>query len=582
MNMVDVDFSKIKNRILLFLIKRQEQSAIKYNFIFAVAFLIMLYLGDVFLTLIGRTNIVIEFILTFIIFFASFVLSFCNKYVKIIITTIAMIFVAINLNCITYFNSPLTIDQIYAAFKEYGDVFDCFDQVWFIEFFILIPYALVIFLSIFYDKKYYRSSFSLWLLLYGFYWVYLLAMRGQYLYAVPIKTRVSVINSFRTIPWFLTHFNLKPDDDFPEETRKPYEIKKVNKNTPRVMFLIWGESTNPNYLSLFGKSRFIDDLKTTPKLEKIIANEKDKYTVLKAISSSSFTCPSTTLFFNLLHTPGNLFEIAHTEKQNLFTLAKQNGYKTHWLSVSASNVMETGAMPAEHIVAKDTHAPLPENKRDDYLLNEVKKLDLSEGKHFVVIQFHSLHETYDDNYALHRDEYEYFKLSKNDDRRTNSRKRYINNVMYLDYLLTETIKTAKEKDADYVVYTADHGECLGTDLTDLKDGDYYGHGKLGFCCMVVPFVFYQKNPDLSLKRSLEDKKVSTHYEISSLVANLLGYDVKRPNEEKDIFFMYQAFPARKSVEFKKVKREDGWFKELYQGTVLDYLIKTYNFKPKQR
>ena len=100
--------------------------------------------------------------------------------------------------------------------------------------------------------------------------------------------------------------------------------------------------------------------------------------------------------------------------------------------------------------------------------------------------------------------------------------------------------------------------------------------------MVVPFVFYQKNPNLSLKQKHESKKISTHYEISELVANLLGYDVKRPNEEKDVFLVYKAFPQRKNVKLKKLKRENGWFKELYQGTVLDYLIKTYNFKPKQR
>ena len=563
------------------LIVKQQQNTIKYNLLFSVAVVFMIYIGDLFLMLTGRSHVVFPILTSIIILAACFALSFCNKYIKILIATVVIIPIAINLNCITYFEAPITVDQIYAALKNNDDVFDAFSYVWFIEPFIIIPYVLVIFLSFFYDKRYYKSTFAMLLLFYGFYWIYILAARGGYLYPVPVKTRISVVNSFRTFPWIIIHYSAKPDNDFPEAVKKPYEIKLVNKNTPRIIFLIWGESTNVDYLSLFGESRFIQGLNTTPELEKIILEQKNNYTVMKSVSSSYFTEPSTTLFFNLLHTPGNLFEIAKGNKQNLFTLAKENGYKTHWLSVSATNIMSTGGMPADNVITKDTHVVLPESQRDDYLLEQIKKLDLSDGKHFVVVQFHSLHERYDDNYGQHKDQFEYFKPNKNDDRRTSSRKRYINNVLYLDYLLSETINFAKQNDADYIFYTADHGECIGTDLTGKEDGDVYGHGSIGRCSAIVPFVMYQKKPDLFLKRWFEQQKITTHYEISSAIARVLGYNVKRPNEEKDVFFIYASFPARKNINVIKLKRRNGEFTQLYNGTILDYFIQTYNFKPKK-
>ena len=574
--------SKIKEDIREFFIKKQETSNIKYNLLFTFSLLLMLYAGDIFLMLIGRSYVVIEIILTLIIFLACFALSFCNKYIKIIVATILIIPIAMNLNCITYFGTPMTTEQIYQSFTKQGDIMESFSYVWWIEPFIIFPYLFVVYLSVVFDKKYHRSIFWMVLLFYGFFWVYHLAVRtNDILYATPIPTRATVINSFRTFPFFLTHLDMKEDNDYPKEVLKPYDIKLVNKNSPRIIFVIWGESTQADYLSLFGKSRFIGSLQTTPKIEAIISKEREKYTYMKALSSGCETEGSTTLFFNLIHEPTNILGMAKGNKQNLFTLAKNNGYKTHWLSVSETNVMSTGGMPADHVVTKQTHTALPESYRDDYLLEQIKNLDLSEGKHFVVVQFHSLHERYHDNYARHKKEFEYFKEDKLDGRRIKSRKRYINNVFYLDYLLSETINFAKRNGADYVFYTADHGETIGTDYSGKEDGIEFGHGRLGFADMIVPFLMYQKNPDKNLQARIQKKKIMTHYETSVLVANALGYSVKRPNERKDIFYMYGSTPFNKNIKLKQMKCLNGEFKELYSGNMLDYLVKFYNFKPRK-
>ena len=559
---------------------------IRYNFFFTVAMLLMLYAGDFVLIALGRSYVAIEIVITLIIIISCFTLSFCNKYIKVILSTLIIVPIAMNLNCITYFGTPMGIEEIYKSFTAQGDIFESFSYVWWIEPFIIIPYILVIFLSIYFDKKYYRSTFAMLLLFYGLLWVYILAKRAynkdDILYATPLPTRATVINTFRTFPFALLHYGKEEDNEYPEEVLKPYNIKLVNKNSPRIIFVIWGESTQADYLSLYGKSRFIGDLINTPKLETMISNEKNKFTVLKALSSGCETEGSTTLFFNLLHEPTNLIAMAKGNKQNLFTLAKQNGYTTHWLSVSGTNVMSTGGMPADHVVTQNTHIALPESYRDDYLLEQIKKLDLSQGKHFVVVQFHSLHERYHDNYANHKDEFEHFKITSQDSRITSARKRYINNVFYLDYLLSETINFAKQNDVDYIFYTADHGETIGTDYSGEEDGIEFGHGRLGFADMIVPFLMYQKDPDRQLQKKIEAKRIMTHYETSILVANALGYEVKRPNEEKNMFFMYGSTPFNKATKIKKVKRVNGVFKEIYSGRVLDYFVEHFNFKPKNQ
>lgn len=565
------------------LISKNNDCHIKHNIFFTIAFLSLLMGGDIFLTATGRTNVVFEPIIGFIIIISCFSLSFCKEIIKNIISTLAMIPIATNLIHIAYFGVPIDIDGIYKIFTETGDILECWKHIVFILPFIFIPYAIVIFLSHKYDKKCYHSTFLTLLLLYALSWIYICAKypRNITTYGTPIPTRLTAINSFRTFPYFLINLSKKEDNDYPQETIKPYEIKLVNKNSSRVIFIIWGESTQADYLSLFGKSRFIDNLNDMPNMTKMINKNKNHYIFTKNLSNGCETMGSTTLFFNLLQEPTNVNFYAKGNRQNIFTLAKQNGYTTHWFSAAQTNIMTTGAMPADNAVTRNTHTTLPDGKRDDYLLEKIKKLDLSKGKHLVVVQFNSLHVGYAENYSRHKDKFEYFKVKNEDDKTTTMRKEYINNIFYLDYLLSEVFNFAQKNGAEQIFYTADHGEIIGTNYNGDKDAEIYGHNKLGFGDMIVPFILWQKYPNKKLFNEIKEKKIMTNYEVSKLVANALGYSVKNPNEQKDVFFMYSASYFRKDMQIKKVKRVNGWFQELYHGTMIDYFKKTYNFKPKE-
>ena len=433
-------------------VTRSVNCHIRHNIYFTIAFLSLLISGDIFLTATGRTNVVFEPIISFIILVSCFALSFCQNIIKIIISTLAMIPLATNFVHIAYFGIPIDVDGIYKIFTETGDILECWKDVVFICPFILIPYMMVIFISYKYDKKCYHSIYLTLLVFYALFWIYICAKypRSVTTYGTPIPTRFTAINSFRTFPYFLLNISKKEDDDYPPEVTKPYEIKLVNKNTPRVIFVIWGESTQADYLSLFDKSRFIGKLNDMPNMTKMINENKDHYIFTKNLSTGCETMGSTTLFFNLLHEPTNVNFYAKDNKQNLFILAKQNGYTTHWFSAAPTNVMTTGAMPADDVITRNTHIALPDGKRDDYLLEKIKKLDLSKGKHFVVVQFNSLHVGYAENYSKHKDKFEVFKVQKTDNKTTSMRKEYINNIFYLDYLLSEVFNFAQKNGAEHI------------------------------------------------------------------------------------------------------------------------------------
>ncbi len=574
--------SFLKNIIQFFQQKEQDKkNGLKYNIIFMLLLLCMIFAGDIFLVMIKRNSILIDSIVSMIMLFLSvFSLSFCSKYTKIIVATIIIIPLAISLNYTTYFENPIRPDDVIEAFyaRSQSDIVDCFSYVWFIEPFIIVPYIMVICFSIFYDKKMRHCRFFTLIIPIVLCIIFVSAYKGdKFFYATPLKGRASIFNCFKTFPWVIIHYNDHIVENnyniLPSKIQQPYKITKIqSKKLPRVVFLIWGESTNADYLSLYGKSRFINDFKSTPKLEKIASKEKHKFTILKAISGGCNTVGSTALFFNLLNEPTN-----KKSKQDLFALAKKNGYKTYLLSAQETCLFEEKIVRnIDQIVSKDTHIALPRSYKDDYLLKQIKKLDLSKGKHFIVIQFRSVHEQYHANYARHK-EYKHFKKNSKDDRKTASRKTYINNVLYLDYLLSEVINFAKKNNADYIIHTSDHGEFIGTNINGDEDGNFFGHCRLGFGDMTVPFMFYQKNPDKALQAELKKKKIITHSEISLLVAKILGFDVKRQSDEKDMFFMYASCVGTVNCEIMKVKRENGKFKQIYKGSAIEYLKKKYNF-----
>ena len=118
-------------------------------------------------------------------------------------------------------------------------------------------------------------------------------------------------------------------------------------------------------------------------------------------------------------------------------MAKENGYKTHWISSQENNNVEYGGIVADNVVTSmGIHALKIKKEGDWFLLDLFKNLDLSQGKHFVVVQFKTPHLPYSWNYRGHP-EFEKFKAEPAKVSKTSAE--YHNAMLMADELISKTI-----------------------------------------------------------------------------------------------------------------------------------------------
>ena len=566
---------KLKQFLSKIFFSKKDNCYVKYNLFFSCLFFLMLFLPDFFLIISNRISLTFNFqnsVYVFVFFIAGFCLSFCNVIFKLLLILIIQIFQIANINYIYYSGNPMGVGEVYNAFFEASDVLANFGAVWVCELFLFIPLFCLLFYTIKYRNKFIKSYLFFLLILLSCCKFLSMAKTDDYLWAIPNRYRINIINSLRTFTYTILHFNQKTSIELPDVLKEEPVVKLVNKNSPRFVILFWGESTNVDFMSSFGKTRYTENIFTTPQLQSLIDENKDKFLTMRAISGSISTRASTTIFFNMIKTPTNFKVKDEEKKQHLFTLAKQNGYTTYFLSAAGTNVTEAGGIKADFVITKDTHPILPDKDRDDYLLNEFKKFDFSEGKHFVVVQFNSAHPVYKVNYANHP-EFEVSKVNESDTKIVKLRKEYSNNIFFLDYLLSEVIKHGQKYNVDDIIYTSDHGQALGTDEEGKKDGMLFGHNLFNRSDINVPFLIYQKKPDKQLFNKLRDKKIISHNEISKLVANIIGYEVVNPQlTTDDEFFVYGSTLHTKDIDLMTFKRQnDGKLNQTFKGLMEEFI-----------
>ena len=209
------------------------------------------------------------------------------------------------------------------------------------------------------------------------------------------------------------------------------------------------------------------------------------------------------------------------------------------------------------------------HKKEDLLLKMFKKLNLKNGKNFVVLNFKSVHSPYEENYSHHK-EFDVFK-PKDDSRFEEENAAYDNAILYIDSILGQLLEEFERLNVanSQFIFTSDHGEMLG-----FPDG-HYGHNQLIIEDMKVPFFLYNiggKNPVLP-------KGVISHYEISELVAQYLGYKVTNPNYSDDVFFVHgnNLFEEYQFVEYN---RQNGQLQEVLKDEVENFIRKKTKEKAK--
>ncbi len=307
-----------------------------------------------------------------------------------------------------------------------------------------------------------------------------------------------------------------------EQLWQPYTPEKMGPAVRANIIVIMGESLTPAHMSLFGYGR-----DTTPLLDRLRTNPDFIYQ--PGIAAGTATKVSLPMFYNITREPGNLRHIFRQES-NLVKLARAEGFLTHYYSTQTANLSTfSGIEYADKSLTVDDFGPELQERRDEALLDLLKRVDLSRPN-FVILHQRNSHSPYDRNYPP---EYAVFNTAQAGDANQHRVDTYDNSVRYTDHLLVELINDLKARSSlpVYVLFTSDHGEMLG------EKGGQFGHGMLTEEVARVPFIFYAHNGDESRIDAARKLVNPTHYEMGRLIAGLLGYRIENPNEQEGVYYL---------------------------------------------
>jgi glucan phosphoethanolaminetransferase (alkaline phosphatase superfamily) len=439
-----------------------------------------------------------------------------------------------------YFGVPLNPFIIETIITEAGEIiqsgFGVITKIWYFPFLVLLPYSLLIYL---YKKSSTNRKQSHWaaiflILLMSYFPKRVLEKKSSINNMMPVNTRVSLYNSLRSFSGFF--FNRLPmilsgeSNKIQSNKYDKYEVERHEINSPMNIIIIFGESVNYEHMSIFGYSR-----ETTPLLEEI--SKKDKNFVYKrAISSSVLTTVSSNMFFNIRREPDNKNDL-FGQKTNLFRLARENGFRTVYLSAQSESLL--GSLSSNYIDIILTREDIGDRKLKkqgeiylaNYFRDGIRSKFLQKDKNFVVIHQRNIHSPYKNCYKS-----DLARFSKYEDGKTTDEEvidTYDNSILYNDYFWSSILDIIEKetKVPTYIFFVSDHGEVLGAK-------GYWGHAFLHEEVSKIPFfaTFYNVD-DKELKEQLESLFYPTHYEIGKVIAKKLGYKVINNNEKNGIYYI---------------------------------------------
>lgn len=522
------NMQNISNFFSILLLK-EKCNHFLYNIFLSFLCVFAFFTPDYILKISGASKVDFEFIFFFAFFIFGLILSMIkSQKVVYIVVGIFFVFECIQLHYMAYFGMPISAPEIKKIFTETHDIaesgFSYFYAVWYVLPTMLITYGTYIYFYHKYSNKCFKTKVAYLFL------IIVLLVKPERAYRKTLKnflpgpTRNSIHNTLNTFSYFfvkeLWSNNLQKDIIFQD-----YIIeKKQNFEKPNIIILLVGESMNFKHLGLYDYER-----NTTPNLNKLKDNENFIYK--KALSSSISTSSALPFLFNIIREPGN-FKLLSNKNNNLFKLAKNNDFKTYFITSQESKTLnDVGVNFCDKTITKEDDYIDFTDKKDDNLLEYLDKFLNEENiqNKFISIFQRNLHSPYENNYEEHYNEFNVYNINQKTrkDKMVNS---YDNAVLFEDYFINEIInRINKIQDKSIIlIITADHGQMLGED-------NLYGHNILDYRVAQIPFmIYYNDNYKIGFdKKNIFDN--ISHYEISKIIANIIGYEVKNPNDDGKYF-----------------------------------------------
>ena len=433
-----------------------------------------------------------------------------------------------------YFGGVISASAILQFFIEYADVFaassDLSHYLYYAPLIVFIPYAVAITaLRIF---RHNRATVP-------FIWVVLLAVISIVPYRIisepdravkyyPNASFPSIANSYLNLSTLF--FNHIPKLVMPGiyDTEQLYYSPVIisQRETPEQMTIvvIMTEGITYDHMNLYGYER-----DTTPFLSSL---KQDPDFVWKpGISAGISTRVSFVSFWNDVRDPRNTQQFIR-KPTNLFRLAGKNGFYNQFLSAQGSNLLRDSGTEYIHVLyTEDSLTPVSGEQNDNSLLLMARDIELHD-KNFIVFHTRTAHAAYTSNYTQNQE----FAIYPEDGVDYNQMlvNTYDNAIRYSDSVIENLIKTmiSRVDGPLYFIVTSDHGQLFGNDVAKT-----FGHGKLVSEIGRVPIIFYSVNGDQKWLDSARDFVEPTHYELTTFMLSMFGYDIDDRNENDKIYYI---------------------------------------------
>lgn len=424
-----------------------------------------------------------------------------------------------------YFHVQISPTSYYLMSLQFSDVlsegvFDFWRYFWVLPA-VLLPFCAMYWLNVRFAGRVHETRYAPVAML-----VMLGAVSGLGLKDIsrynPNYVRFTINNSFKSICGF---FVMKCSAIEVKEY-KPYRVTRRDNVGPRTVVLIIGESSNYRHMSLFGYVR-----QTTPLLEEMAKREDFYFT--HGVSGGVITYASCKYLLNATYEPDN-YRQNSSDTTNLFKLAKQNGFKTFYISAqSDSMVSAMGGTQYVDVMITYERAPLLFAENSDLgLLTLIGDQEYGD-KNFVVVHQWCVHSPYKKQ-GVRSPVYDKFARQAVGGSETDRLiADYDAAMTFNDSVIAQIFQAFNRSGNYYIAWTSDHNDLLG------EGGIFgHGHGVLVPDVAQVPFLIQSNDPEFLDK--FRGIYLPTHYELVKLIAYELGYDIENDNEIPGQFYVSGA------------------------------------------
>ena len=434
----------------------------------------------------------------------------------------------IQLSHISFFGEPLSGPDIASLFSDFAEVretgWHSFADHWHVLLAVLLPYAALITLHRWVPSRMDLPR-SRWALL-----IIILVLGAKPYRAtyrdlssfMPGPTRSGLHNSFNAFAFYAVRLAFRPADALPPAPFLPYVLKQ-QPSEARHVWLVVADSLRTDRLGVLGYER-----NTTPNLNRLA--EQGQLLARPGIAAGVSTAVSLPNLLNLIREPGQA-ELLRSQPHNLFALAREAGFQTHWLSAQESKLLShLGSRHLDVSITREDH-PLLFLKRHDHALVDLLARQEWAERNFVVLNLRTAHLPYEENYDQHPEPLPLWPTARQLPREQRQANAYDNAVGYLDDVLAEIIEQFEQLEGErYLLITGDHGQLLG-------EQGRWGHNDLLPEVAEVPILVLAREGDASSLKILADERWVSHYEAGIWLAQRLGWQVSNPNQQADEHFI---------------------------------------------